>query len=322
MIHMPPTLSVLKRLVELRSRGLGYRRLAAIICEEFRVCVSYRTIERWLRKYSHFISSDRNPKTGCHFSDCGGNNLLSREPEDRHSKLVEDPPILLTGRLGPTERLIIRVMSLYPHQYWPPSVILHYARKLLGLEAFTRRLSRRAVWAALKRLQRRGLIIYVPMVTLVAKVTMRGCYRLNPKLFMGDSLRVHNLRVPGHQVVSEDRSVPLLWALFEGSARFGEAPITQLEVNTDYPLPEEIINYFKSLGWSQTVIYLKPELGILRFEHRLRPKDLLLNLNSYNEIRARYTLLTKIVRDIAETELERLAPSDRRGVLRSVPLVL
>ena len=305
-------LHVLKRVIELRNKGLGYRSIAKVICEELRACVSYRTIARWIKKYSWILERDEHPKTGCHFSDCGDNTLLSREPEDRRSEPVEDPPILLRlNRLGPTERLVLRVMLLDPHTYWTPTTILHYARIFLGLKAYSMRLTRRAVWAALKRLQHRGLVTYVPMVTLLAKVTMRGCYRLNPKLFRGDSLRVHNLRVPGHQVVNEDRSVPLLWALFEGSARFGEVPITQIEVNADYSLSTEVISYLKSLGWSQTVIYLKPELGILRFEHRLHPKDLTLSVNSYREVISRYLLLTKIVRDIAETEIERLTPSDR-----------
>lgn len=309
-----PSLEVLQRIRELRERGLGWRRIA----KELNIGVSYRTVARWWVKYSRFLSRvTLEPKTAV----TSGHSFLSLEPEDRVPDSVDDAS--LWRKLGPTEKLVLRVMSSDPYAFWTPSLILRQA----GLMRY--RLSRNAVWQALKRLVRRGLVRYEPMVTLFAGAVLRGAYMLKP--VFNDSVGVHNLRVPGHPrdqcVVCDDRSFPLSLALFRGNILYGDVPITQAELNSDYPMTPEVLDYLKSLGWEQTVIYPKPELGCIRFEHRIRPKDLLLNLSSKDELEFRYRVLTKVVHDIITAEsirMHKASPvadtvSDRRGVLGSVP---
>jgi len=328
-----PSLDLLRKIAELRERGLGYR----AIVKELGLGVSYKTVERWLKKYGRFINGvkvTRKAKTDCHVVS----SFVSLEPEDKGNGSVDDIPV---GRgehgnggfshdffrgLGRTERLVLEVMFRDPYAYWSPSLI----RRSLGLLGF--KLSRNAIWAALRRLVRRGLVVYSPMVTLFCGAVFRGAYRLqDPGSLFGfaDRLYVHNVRVPGDYVVVDDRAQPLTLAFFRGVIRFGEVPVTQIEVNYDYPMPREVLEHLKGLGWSESRIYPKPELGVIRFEHRLFPKDLALSLDAVKEVELRYRLLTKIVYDIALTELTRLgAPgqpqpsSDRRGVVESVPSVL
>ncbi len=326
-----PSLSLLRRIKELRDKGLGYR----AIVKQLGLSVSYRTVARWLKKYERFLNGvkvTRKAKTGCHVVS----SFVSLEPEDRTKHSVDDIPVGGGGRgnggfsrdffrgLGRTERLILEVMFRDPYGYWSPSLI----KRSLGLLGF--KLSRNAVWAALRRLVRRGLVVYAPMVTLFCGAVFRGAYRLrDPGSLFGfsDELYVHNVRVPGGFVVVDDRAQPLTLAFFRGMIRFGEAPVTQVEVNYDYPMPREVLEYLRGLGWSESRIYPKPELGVIRFEHRLFPKDLVLSLNSVREVELRHHLLTKIVYDIALTELTRLGAlgqpsSDRRGVVGGVPSVI
>ena len=309
MVRPVPSLELLRRIKALRDRGLGWRR----IVKELNLGVSYRTIARWLKKYEGFLNGvkvTQNPKTAV----TSDHYFMSREPEDRPVDFVEDPSVW--RRLGRTEKLILSVMATDPYAYWTSTLILKGA----GLMRY--KLSRNAVWAALKRLQKRGLINYSPMVTLFAGAVFRGAYSLRP--VFNDSVAVHNLKVPGplkdQCVVCDDSSVPLSAALFRGNILYGDVPITQAEMNSDYPMSDGVLNYLKSLGWGMTVIYPKPELGVIRFEHRLNPKDLLLNLRSKDELEFRYKVLTKIAYDIVTTETVRMnseginpQSSDRRG---------
>ncbi len=296
---MIPSLHVLLSIAKLRSKGLGWRQIAKYLCKEIRVCVSFSTIARWFMKYGKFLSCGY-PKTSCNFSD----NLLQRRPEDGEASHEDGLPVYL----GRTERGVLVLMLSQPYVYWSPALL---ARKL-GV-------SRKAVWAALKRLERRGLVRKVGDVKLFEGEVIRGAYVVNPSILLGDSLRVHNLRVPNAYVVSEDRGLPLAAALYSGVLRYGEVPITQLELNSDYPVPQGVIEFFKSCGISEVRLYPKPELGVIRYEVRMFPKDVLLSINSYNELRTRYVAATKVAKVIAETELERL--SCRRGVLRSVTIL-
>jgi len=324
---MTPNLRVLRRLVELRGRGLGYRRLAAIICEEFGVCVSYRTIERWLRKYSHFVSSDGEPVNRVSLQQVTGHNELSLEPVNN---LDLDVIKKQYGRLGRTERAVLQVILSDPGLVWTAAMV-HKRLKLLKYVV-----SRQAVYHAMKRLLKRGILAKVPSFVrspkngkskvfkyeIVKGEVIRGGFRL--VALEPSSFGVHNLRVPGLQVIADDVSVNLSSGLFVGEVMVGEAPITQLELNSDIPIPKEILHYLRDrIGWGFTVIYPKPKLGILRIEHRLWPKDLTLSLSSKDEIEARGKLITNILSNIITYEVTRLrSSSDRRGVLGSVPSVL
>ena len=111
--------------------------------------------------------------------------------------------------------------------------------------------------------------------------------------------------------------------LFVGEVLVGEAPLTQFELNSDIPIPKDLLKYLREhLGWRFSVIYPKVEEGVLRVEHRFWPKDLTLSLTSKSEIEARGRLITKILHEILTYEVVRLRVSDRRGILRSVSLVL
>ena len=299
--------------MELRSRGLGYRRLAAIICEEFRVCVSYRTIERWLRKYSHFVSSDGVPVNRVSLQQVTGHNELSLEPVN---SLDLDVIKKQYGRLGRTERAVLQVILSDPSLVWTAAMV-HRRLRLLKYVV-----SRQAVYQAMRRLARRGVLARVPEFKLVEGEVVRGGFRL--VALEPSSFGVHNLRVPGLQVIADDVSVNLSSGLFVGEVMVGEAPITQLELNSDIPIPKEILDYLRNrIGWGFTVIYPKPKLGVLRIEHRLWPKDLTLSLSSKDEIEARGKLITNILSNIITYEVTRLkVSSDRRRVLRGVPFVL
>ena len=317
-------LHVLKRVIELRSKGLGYRSISKAICKELRVCVSYRTIARWVKKYSHFILNGGVSVNKVSLAEVTGSNLSSREP-------VNNPDLDVIkkqwGRLGRTERAVLRVILSEPGIVWTAAMVWR------ELKLLKYGVSRQAVYQAMRRLAKRGILTRIPRYVRVgSKIkefryevvkgeVIRGGFKL--VALEPSSFSIHNVRVPGIQVIANDSSVNLTVGLFIGEVLVGEAPLTQFELNSDIPLPKELLRYLRErLGWGFSVIYPKIEEGVLRVDHRFWPKDLTLSLTSKDEIEARGRLITKLLHEILTYEVVRLRVSDRRGILRSVPLVL
>jgi hypothetical protein len=287
---------------------LGWR----AIVRELGLAVSYRTVARWYEKYSHFINGVKvthNPSTAV----TSDSNLLSLEPVNRWDLDVIKKQ---WGRLGRTQRAVLSVILTDPSIVWTAAAV-HRRLRLLKYVV-----SRQAVYMAMRRLVKRGLLHHFRQYLLVEGEVIKGGFKL--VAFGPSSFAVHNLRIPRLQVISNDAGVNLSSALFTGSITFGEVPITQMELNSDIPLPKEILNYLRNLGWGFSIIYPKPKLGVLRVEHRLWPKDLTLSLKSKEEIERRGKLITSILYDILSYEVSRLRTdsSDRRGILRAVPSVL
>ena len=302
-----PSLELLRRIKELRERGLGYR----AIVKQLNLSVSYRTVARWLVRYERFLNGVKvtrkasSPVTST-------NNLLSLEPVIREDL---DAIKKRWGRLGRTQRAVLEVILTDPSVVWTAAQVWRRLKLLKYV------VSRQAVYQAMRRLARRGILHYFREYVLVEGEVIKGGFKLIA--LEPSSFAVHNLRVPGAQVIADDVSVSLSFALFAGNVMYGDAPITQFELNSDIPLPQEILNYLRYLGWGFTVIYPKPRLGVLRVEHRMWPKDLTLSLASKDEIERRGKLITAILHDILTYEVSRLrSSSDGRGVVRAVPSVL
>ena len=317
-------LHTLKRVLELREKGLGYRSIAKAICRELRVCVSYRTIARWIKKYSHFILNGSVPVNKVSLQQVTRSNLSSREP-------VNNPDLDIIkkqwSKLGRTERAVLRVILSEPGIVWTAAMV-HKELKLLKYSV-----SRQAVYQAMRRLARRGILTRIPRYVRVGSKIKKFKYEVvKGEVIRGgfklialepSSFSIHNVRVPGIQVIANDSSVNLSVGLFVGEVLVGEAPLTQFELNSDIPIPKDLLKYLREhLGWRFSVIYPKVEEGVLRVEHRFWPKDLTLSLTSKSEIEARGRLITKILHEILTYEVVRLRVSDRRGILRSVSLVL
>lgn len=317
-------LHTLKRVLELREKGLGYRSIAKAICRELHVCVSYRTIARWIKKYSHFILNGGVSVNKVSLQQVTRDNLSSREP-------VNNPDLDVIkkqwGKLGRTERTVLQVILSDPSIVWTAAMVWREL-KLLKYSV-----SRQAVYQAMRRLAKRGILTRIPRYVRVGTKTKEFKY----ELFKGEVIRggfklvalepssfsIHNVRVPGIQVIADDSSVNLSVGLFVGEVLVGEAPLTQFELNSDIPISKEVLDYLRNrVGWGFTVIYPKPRQGVLRIEHRFWPKDLTLSLTSKDEIEARGRLITKIVYEVITYEVMRLRSSDRRGVLGSVLSVL
>ena len=323
-----PDLTLLKRIKELRDRGLGYR----AIVKELKLGVSYRTVARWLKKYGHFLNGVK--VTGNLTADHGKSlNLSDVEPVNtvrvgvnKKHGVTAEPNF---SRLGKTERMVLKVILANPGFVWSANMVW----SKLGLMRY--RVSRRAVWMAMERLKNRGILYKYPKyvkdlrdgrvkefrLKIFEGEVIKGAYRL--VAYEPSSFAVHNLRIPNHQVIADDVSVNLTQALFVGSVTYGEAPITQMELNSDIPIPQNILGYLRNIGWGFTVIYPKPKLGVLRIEHRIWPNDLLLTLKHKDEIERRGKLITEIVNSISNYEVSRLSnnkkkSSDRRGVLFGV----
>ena len=263
-------LHVLKRVIELRNKGLGYRSISKAVCEELRVCVSYRTIARWIKKYSHFILNGGVFVDKVSLAEVTHDDLSSREP-------VNNPDLDVIkkqwGRLGRTERTVLRVILSEPGIVWTAAMVWREL-KLLKYSV-----SRQAVYQAMKRLAKRGILTRVPRYVRVGTKIKEFRY----ELFKGEVIRggfklialepssfsIHNVRIPGIQVIANDSSVNLSVGLFIGEVLAGEAPLTQFELNSDIPIPKKVLDYLRNrVGWGFTVIYPKPRQGVLRIEHR------------------------------------------------------
>ena len=301
-----PSLELLRRIKELRDRGLGYR----AIVRELNLGVSYKTVERWLKKYERFLNGVK--VTGKPSSTVTCHSFVSLEPVNN-----EDLDVIKKqwGRLGRTQRAVLEVILSDPSAVWTAAQVWRRLRLLKFL------VSRHAVYQAMRRLCRRGILHHLREYRLLEGEVVRGGFRLIA--FEPSSFEVHNVRIPGRQVTADDVSVSLSSALFVGNILYGEAPLTQFELNSDIHLPKEVLQYLRSLGWGFSVIYPKPDRGVLRVEHRMWPKDLTLSLASKDEIERRGRLITAILYDILTYEVSRLRiRSDRRGVVRGVPSVI
>ncbi len=301
MVRPVPSLELLRRIKALRDR----------IVEELNLGVSYRTVARWLRKYEGFLNGVK--VTHKPSSAVTSGSFLSLEPV-----IKPDLDVISKqwGRLGRTQRAVLEVILSDPSVLWTAAQVWR------GLKLLKFLVSRQAVYKAMRRLVERGILHHIREYRLVEGEVIKGGFRLIA--FEPSSFAVHNVRAAGHQVIKSDVSVNLSSALFTGSILYGEAPLTQFELNSDIPLPTEILQYLRNLGWGFTLIYPKPKLGVLRIEHRMWPKDLTLSLKSKDEIERRGKLITSILNDIIPYEVSRLNPqsSDRRGVLVSVPSVI
>ncbi|RLE45914.1 MAG: hypothetical protein DRJ31_10655 [Candidatus Methanomethylicota archaeon] len=87
---------------------------------------------------------------------------------------------------------------------------------------------------------------------------------------------------------------------------YGKALITQYELVSDICVDksmQECLDYSTSVtGWRTTVIYYKPEQGVIRFEHRYyNPKGLYLHPLMSKEIEERGRVATEFIYKIAFT---------------------
>ena len=254
--------TIVKRILELREKGLGYRRIASSIFREFGVRVSYKTVERVLRYFSGVKVTSDSEDT-CHFRT---HIISSDKPEDG---LGEDVDGARYRRLGPTQKLVLAVMSRSPDVPLAPAHIRYEIFRL-----YRKKVSRRAVWAALKRLEKRGLVFRVPDYYLVSGERITGAYRLRiPRSDGGVS--VHNMRVFNVTVVREfdGFGVPLSYALFEASRLGLTYPVSEVELGYDLFDPYLYKN-LKEKGVSLFKIYLKPRPGHIRIEALLSKPNL------------------------------------------------
>lgn len=286
--------TIVKRIFELRRQGLGYRRIASLICREAGVCVSYKTVERVL-KYFNGVEVSRDSEDtrhlGCHFN-------LSDEPEDAHSVFEDGEPF---RRLGGTQKLVLSVMFRSPDTPMAPTHIRYEIYRL-----YRRRVSRKAVWAALKRLEKRGLVFRVPDYYLVTGERISGAYRLRvPKADHGIS--VHNLRVFNVPVVKEVNGfgVSLSSALFEASRLGLTFPVSEVELGYDLFDPY-LYDGLKSTGFVLFKIYLKERHGHIRVEALLSKPGLRAEVRFLDQWVGTYKYIIYNIWSILEAEKSRL----------------
>jgi len=228
-------LHTLKRVSELREKGLGCRLIAKTIYRELRVCVSYRTIARWIKKYSYFILNGGIPVNRVSLQQVTRDNLSSREP-------VNNPDLDVIkkqwGRLGRTERAVLKVILSEPGIVWIAAMVWGRLRLMKYL------VSREAVYQAMRRLEKRGILAKIPNYVRVGSKTKAFRYELvKGKVIKGgfkliafepSSFSIHNVRVPGIQVVADDSSVSISVGLFVGEVLVSEASLTRFELNQTY----------------------------------------------------------------------------------------
>ncbi|BAA79800.1 hypothetical protein ASQ66_gp03 [Aeropyrum pernix spindle-shaped virus 1] len=197
----------------------------------------------------------------------------------------------LPGRLGRTQKLVIAALAIQLEA--TPSMIAAYVN-----HAYGKRVSRNAVWHALKRLSARGVVERLP----------RGYYRLRR---LSSGILVENLRVRGRMVWStreEGRPATLEEALITAALRDRTWPVEQAELLSHGPRKLlEKARLLERLGWRMTVMYIDRKNGAprLKLEHRLwntpipaRPEELYSWVNLYREA-------SSLARDLAEHILAR-----------------
>lgn len=282
-----PNVMIIKRINELRDKGYGYRNIANTLCEEEGICISYRTAERWHKKYSWILDI----KSISH----------SLRQVTKHTKLsvkpVNNPDLdIITSmykRLGKTEKAILRVITSIPElDTWSAADV--YA--ILKYEGYK---SRQAIYQAMRRLEKRGIL---------ARVKGTGRFRLIA--FEPSSFAVHNLRISDVLVTVEGRSANLTLALFDGERCYGRAPITQYELNSDIPVDKEKLKELVNFtGWGELVIYPKLEEGVIRVDYRFWPKPsarIELSMSSKDMMETIGRIIARLGYEIMRSEAERL----------------
>ena len=293
-----PSLSLLRRIKELRDRGYGWKR----IVKELGLGVSYRTVARWYSRYSRVLEARLTEAANT------GHNVLSTVPANKSDEPEDDLLWGEWGRLGRTQKLVLQVILSCPEVVWTAAMVW----RKLGLMRYS--LSYRAVYAAMLRLAKRGILVRVRDLRLVEGEVIRGGFRLVK--FPLNYFDVHNFRVGGRYVVPKGSTAPLGVALVFSYFRYGEEPITGGHINNDIPFPPEVIEYLRGLGWRGTLIY--PKERVVRVEHHFYPNDLTNSLNAAEEIERRMRLFTSIVAEIISYEVQRLGGRVRgRGFVSS-----
>ena len=271
--------TIIKKILELRARGLGYKRIASSLCREASVCISYKTVERVLRYFSGVKVTSDSEDT-CHFR---AHIISSDNSEDGLG--VSDDGVLV--RLGKTQKLVLSVMSREPFRAWSPSVIVFEIYRL-----YRRRVSRKAVWSSLRRLEKRGLVFRVRGRNYILPGEyMDSAWYLNTRVFgLGPDISVHNLRVFNVTVVREVNGlgVGLVNALFEASRMGLTYPVSEVELGYDYYDPR-LYDELREKGFTLFKVYLKKNRpGWIRIEALLSKPDLVAEVRFIDEWRNVY----------------------------------
>ncbi len=300
--HVRGDLELAREIHRLRERGLGYRRIGKALG------MHYKRVERLYKKYLSLLTHVKVTRSvdgsdGSDGSD-GGSRLVGRNVTPKPVDSVTQPLTNSIGRLGRTQRLILDVMSEQPGSWWTISAIRNKLRLLRYLY------TRQALFEALKRLRRRGLIEYMPSTLLVSGEKVLGLYRLRFYVSLDSrEVLVHNMRVSGMQIVSKERDGEpklLSEALFRAHLLGKTWPVDQVELHNDYHVDTGVTQRLRGLGWRMTVVY-SPRPGVIRFEHRLwRPEGLIASPDQKPEWLSRYESFTSMVSEIAYRELSRL----------------
>ena len=249
----------LANILELHERGLGLTRIAKRLygndSKRYRVWRLLKKVERGelpvSRAYGDYVAGG----DGGHVA---GSYSLQHEPEDSGQNPKTEPllPVGLEGcaRLGRTQRLVLDALAtLLPPVH--PSVIVAYIKEEFGFK-----LSRNAVWQALKRLEARGIVEKSP----------KGLYKLMRTHRSG--IYVENFRVNGKQIWStKEMGWPssLEDALLVASLRNRTQPVEQVELFYKVGSPlGKLAEKLREMGWRQTKVYFNKSQG-LKIEHQL-----------------------------------------------------
>lgn len=241
-----------RRILELRERGLGVTEIAKRVYGDRRKRYRVWRILRKLEAEELLLPGARHVAGG---GDAEGAPYCSMQHEPEDGRV--DPKTLPAGphwipRLGPTQRLVLDALMTL-HLPSTPSEIREYIREVHGL-----RLSRNAVWQALRRLEERGVVYRLE----------GGRYKLASA---GSGILVENLRVDGARVWSTrdmGRPAALEEALTIAALRGRTRPVEQVELfRLGNGSLEERARALRKLGWRITKIYLNEDQG-LKLEHQ------------------------------------------------------
>ncbi|MEB3780554.1 MAG: hypothetical protein GSR85_10070 [Desulfurococcales archaeon] len=244
-----------RRIIELRRRGLGLSRIARAV---------YGNRGKRYRVHRILKRLDRMGVLGCLLggepccaSGLGGDGghvappVNAQHEGDDGSWREEAQAIWVEGRpprLGKTQKLVYGALLVQGPGGATPSMIASQIRMEHG-----HRLTRNAVWHALKRLARRGIMERLP----------RGYYRLTPRW---SGILMENLVVRGRVIWSTreyGRPAALEEALTIAALRNRVFPVDRAETfNLANTRLAGKARELKRAGWRMTVVYHNDETGL------------------------------------------------------------
>jgi len=143
-------IETIKKIAELRDRGYGCKRIADTLCVEEGVGISYKAVERRLKKYSYLSSGSGLRATNSTIRHVASKNISAFEPVISGDLDVNNTNMY--RRLDKTEKAIINAILSDPiNEIWSVAEVCSILKEL------SYDYSRQAIYKAMRRLDKRGI---------------------------------------------------------------------------------------------------------------------------------------------------------------------